>query len=186
MRRLRGDRGAAAIEFALVLPLLLAVALGTFTGGVAYNRKLSMTHAARDAARHGAVLYFDPGAGAVPNSWLDDVACRAVRAAAGEMGDVNADCNNYSNPAPGQSVCVAYVGNSPAGPADYTKGRTQTEDDSPVYRSGPGGHCFADGLSAQPRVQMLLQRQTEFQTLLVASNITLKAEAVARYERVTT
>ncbi len=36
--RPRDERGAALVEFALLLPLLMCLLLGTVTGGIAYNK----------------------------------------------------------------------------------------------------------------------------------------------------
>lgn len=51
----RSERGAVAVEFALVLPVLLALVLGIVEFGRAYNAQISVTHAAREAARTMAV-----------------------------------------------------------------------------------------------------------------------------------
>jgi Flp pilus assembly protein TadG len=47
----RGDRGAAAVEFALVLPLLVAMILGMIDFGRAYNQQITLTQLAREGAR---------------------------------------------------------------------------------------------------------------------------------------
>lgn len=44
------------IEFALVLPLLLALLVGIVTAAGAWNRQNTLQHAAREAARLGATL----------------------------------------------------------------------------------------------------------------------------------
>jgi len=51
----RADRGAAAVEFALVLPILLLLVFGIVDYGRAYNAKVTLTHAAREGARMLAV-----------------------------------------------------------------------------------------------------------------------------------
>jgi Flp pilus assembly protein TadG len=51
LHRLRAERGASAVEFALVLPLLVMLVLGIFEFGLAYNTKITLTHAAREGAR---------------------------------------------------------------------------------------------------------------------------------------
>jgi hypothetical protein len=48
------ERGIVSIEFALVLPILLAILLATVTGGLAYNRVLGATDGVREGARFGA------------------------------------------------------------------------------------------------------------------------------------
>lgn len=52
----RHERGAAAVEFALLLPLLLALLLGTVEMGLAMYDKNVLTHASREGARAGIVL----------------------------------------------------------------------------------------------------------------------------------
>lgn len=45
------ERGAAALEFVLVLPLLILLVFGIVEFGRGYNAKLTLTHAAREAVR---------------------------------------------------------------------------------------------------------------------------------------
>jgi Flp pilus assembly protein TadG len=54
-RDTRGDRGSAAVEFALVLPLLLLLVIGMLDFGVTYNHWLTVTTVAREGARLAAV-----------------------------------------------------------------------------------------------------------------------------------
>lgn len=50
-RRLRDQRGAAAVEFALVLPILLLLVFGIIEFGFIFNRWITVTHAAREGVR---------------------------------------------------------------------------------------------------------------------------------------
>lgn len=50
-RTSRGERGAAAVEFALVVPLLLALVFGIAEFGRAYNISATLANAARTGAR---------------------------------------------------------------------------------------------------------------------------------------
>ena len=55
LRSTRGERGAAAVEFALILPVLLALVLGLIEFSLVFNSQISMTNAAREGARHMAI-----------------------------------------------------------------------------------------------------------------------------------
>ena len=63
LQRFQGERGAAIIETALTLPLVLLVAVGIFEFGRAYQTWQVMTNAAREGAR--VAVLPNPIAGAV-------------------------------------------------------------------------------------------------------------------------
>lgn len=73
------DRGAAAVEFAIVLPVLLMLVFGIIDFGRALNAQVTLTQAAREGARLEALDQ-------------DDVVTRTQAAAAG------------LNPVPGVSI----------------------------------------------------------------------------------
>jgi Flp pilus assembly protein TadG len=51
------ERGAVAVEMAVLLPLLLLILIGTMEFGRVFNVQNSLTQAAREGARHGAINY---------------------------------------------------------------------------------------------------------------------------------
>jgi Flp pilus assembly protein TadG len=53
--RARQERGASAVEFALVLPLLLAIVFGIIDFGLIMAQKATLASAARTGARYGSV-----------------------------------------------------------------------------------------------------------------------------------
>lgn len=63
-RRSGRDRGAALVEAAMVLPILLLMTFGIWTMARAWNVSNTMEHAAREAARYGATV--DPWDGSSP------------------------------------------------------------------------------------------------------------------------
>lgn len=82
--RRRSERGATLVEAALLLPVLLAVLLGIFTGGVAYYRHIAVVEAVREGARFATTLPL--GAGASPlTDWEEAVRARVVEASGGSL-----------------------------------------------------------------------------------------------------
>lgn len=53
--RLLGERGAAAVEFALVAPVLILLLLGIFEFGRAFHTQTALSAAAREGARYMAI-----------------------------------------------------------------------------------------------------------------------------------
>ena len=79
------DRGAVAVEFALVAPILLALVAGIVEFSHAYNLQISVTQAAREAAREMAIE--------------DDQGAAALAAAAGAPGLSTGDFEYSFSPA---------------------------------------------------------------------------------------
>ena len=93
-RRTRPESGAVAVEFALVLPLLVVLVLGITTSGLSYTHAIGVTNAVREGARFGAT------ADASSSSWLADVRAR-VRAT--QFDDTTSDTTSTT------AVCVQLV-----------------------------------------------------------------------------
>lgn len=55
------EKGAVAVEFALVIPIFLVLVLGIFEFGRAFNIQVSLSEAARESARYVAVHSSEPG-----------------------------------------------------------------------------------------------------------------------------
>ncbi len=155
--RLRGDEGAALVEFALILPFLLVVMLGTITSGFALNDDIQLTHSAREGARYGATVPEDETF--TTGTWATNVR-RVVVARFG--GGITA-----------KDVCVSLVVGSPATPL------------SASHTTDPGGAaCYDDsaaGVSAA-RVQVTASKDVTIDTGLYSVDVTLDAEAVAQHE----
>jgi Flp pilus assembly protein TadG len=63
MRRATGkvrERGAAAVEFAVTVPVLLAIVFGTIDWGYYFFHREIVVNAAREGARAGTLKYDDP------------------------------------------------------------------------------------------------------------------------------
>jgi Flp pilus assembly protein TadG len=76
--RKRNDRGAAAVEFALVVPFVALLLVGMVTTGFTYSDHLSITNAVREGARFGASAPYDQTTPSVitPAEWAASVQTR--------------------------------------------------------------------------------------------------------------
>ena len=100
MRRLRGEEGQTAVEFALVAPILVVLLLGIIQVGIAFHNYVTLTDAARAGARKAIVARFSGGK-------IDD-AKAAVRASAADLNqdDLNVDVTDPAWNTPGSTVTV--------------------------------------------------------------------------------
>ncbi|MGV3759271.1 MAG: TadE/TadG family type IV pilus assembly protein [Actinomycetota bacterium] len=171
------ERGVAIVEMALVLPILVVLMLGMFTGALAWNQNQALGQGARVTARYASTLPLpvpDTTAGetqsGVDQAWLDDLIARTVSAAEGQLA---ADVA-------GRKVCVAYV--DPAGAeADRTISRTLTG--ASTYSAVSSTPCFADGQAdTARRIQVLVERSGHIDTGLYRFPLTMRRSAVYRYE----
>jgi Flp pilus assembly protein TadG len=80
----RSERGAVFLEFALVLPLLMSLILGIYTGGQAYTNKIGVVEAVREGARYGASLPMGTDVNALA-TWKGLVRSRVVDASGGDI-----------------------------------------------------------------------------------------------------
>ena len=106
-RRRANERGTVLVEMTLAMPLLVALLLGTFTGGTAYFQKIGIADATREGARYGATL--DDRLTGGLTTWRDNVKARVVSLAGGAVttADVCADL-----------VTPTALGNTSCGVAD--------------------------------------------------------------------
>lgn len=148
--------------------MLLAFLLGTVTVGTAYDQSISMNNAARESSRYGAVRSVEDDL----VGWLETVADVAVASATGELDSGVA----------GQYVCVAYV---------YPNGTSSDDQTVRLVEQGgsrtvqTGQTCFSDGRPAdERRVQVQLTRDTDIEAVIFSQTITLNANSVTRFERI--
>jgi Flp pilus assembly protein TadG len=158
-RRPRHERGAAAVEFALVMPLLLMILFGLITTGLTFSDHLSATNAAREAARYGAATSI-----ATPGTWATSVRQRVkdVYFNAGETVNDSEICvkviNAGGGTVAGTGLSGADCGNAPAAPAGMT-----------------GTNCAVMVWLTRPQtIQLLVFPNLDFD---------VKAESVAYYSR---
>jgi Flp pilus assembly protein TadG len=71
------------VEFAVVFPLLAMLLFGMLTGGIVMDRKLSVTHSTREAARYGATVPIEQLG--TPAAWAAHVRAVAVERSGGVL-----------------------------------------------------------------------------------------------------
>jgi Flp pilus assembly protein TadG len=162
--RARSERGAVLVEFALLAPLLFALALGIFTGGTAYFNKITLTSSAREASRFGATV---PEAQCTPTSrcsnmtWAQFVRSQAVMSSAGALT--------------ANQVCVALVSGPGAAPVAVDPSRTTAGGTAP---------CFVDdSADTGRRVQVSVSRPAQLEVVFFSRSLNLTSRAVTRYEQ---
>ena len=161
------ERGAAVVEFALVIPLLMMLLVGMISSGILYNKQMQLTHAAREGARQGATMpenqLFPPATG----DWADHVRAVVLERAAGEL---------VAN-----QVCVALVsGPTATEPVQAIGGNWTTQSAG----TGAASRCFDDTGSGEtePRVQVKVNRPGELDAVFLHIDVNMGAKATARHE----
>lgn len=167
------DRGAAAVEFAILFVLFVAIVLGTVTAGAAWNQKVNMTNTAREATRYGATLSFSAAGGSPANlaPWYEAVMDYAQTSAGGDL-DPGVD---------DRVICVAYN----AGSGGWRRGAVRGSGTVPGG-NGSNQPCFAESPSLTgPRVQVYVGRAASISFVLGSVDTNVGGRSVTRYEAVT-
>lgn len=159
-RRFRSFEGASAVEFALLLPVLMLILFGIIFGGFAFNTKLTITQAAREGARFAATLPTEDGTTppAADADWFDDVVERIEESAFGDAGLNTGE----------RYICVRFVADD---------GIEQIEEVGT-------GDCTVDSttVSDRERIEVVVSRPTTLQFIFASFDVELRSIGVSRYE----
>jgi Flp pilus assembly protein TadG len=166
--RSRTQRGAAAVEFALVVPLLVTFIFGIVWTGLAYADHIAVTNAVREGARYGAAA--DASAG---TTWATSVRSRVQQ--------VYADAESSL---PNARICVRLIDSS--GAVVTAKDGTQASSMGAQCGSPPGswppsmasGTCAVEVWASKHRTISLI--------VFPDMSLTLGANSIAYYGRTVT
>jgi Flp pilus assembly protein TadG len=158
-RRRETERGAALVEFSILVPVFFMVVLAMFSGGLAYNQRMDLTHAAREGARYGAALPRET------TNWATLVRDTVVNRSAGDLT--------------ASQVCVAMVDGG-------SGGTPVTGDTGGPWTAVPAGfpaNCYSDDDSdTGARVHVAVRKDTQIQALIFAYPLQLNGQATSRHE----
>lgn len=175
-RRRRDEDGSVAVEFALIVPLLVMLILGTVTTGVAFSRSIGVSNAVREGARFGATADATNG-----STWSSNT-IDSVRQT--QFDDGNTVSTSHT------SVCVqlwrvgdvamaatALVSTNcsvPSGAPALTLPATASSA-PPIPASAPAGSCWVRVIAARPY---------SIGIGVTVWNSTFIADSVSRYQRI--
>jgi len=158
-RRRRDTRGASAVEFALVVPLLCALLFGSITAGFLFFNYISVNDSVRAGARFGATAVGTPS---LPVNWP---------AAAVRQRTVDYSANTLAL----SQVCVALMRGGATLAAEPTTCPVAIGP-APADPSGLAAtDCVVKVWAARP--------QTLSAPPLYTTELTLRRGSVSRYER---
>ena len=121
----RGDAGASAVEFALVLPILVMLVFGIISFGIVFAQKLALSNSTREAARASVV-----GVQAAQRTTCLQLATQIRQTATTiSMSGANITVNVYYKVDPtasgnGTLVCSGSTGTSAGSPSMTNPGTT--------------------------------------------------------------
>jgi len=184
-RRGRGDDGAAAVEFALLFPIFMILALGMLNGGLAFSRQINVTQAAREASRYGAtydISRIDGLSNGIPGSgtfvqrgtiWIN-----ALNNAAKQS------VGNAANPTGGyDELCVALVTYAANGTIDSAHTLYMQDDALTTTASTGCPHLFSQpAFPGASVVQVVLSRDMKFFVLFINPKLHLDGVSNTPYE----
>ncbi len=160
-RHTRDDRGASAVEFALLFPVFLLICFGTISGGIVFSDKLAVSQGVREAARYGATLPYDPSSSLSRTNFLKTVQATAIEYDFELLGSA------------GVAYCVAV--------------RSATNEfHLPAGASAEvAGPCPGNTGPARPHVLVFATKPGVFDLILARYTFTITSTSVARYEKST-
>jgi Flp pilus assembly protein TadG len=174
-QRARGESGAAAVEFALLLPLFAMLTFGIITFGFAFERWLSVTAAAREASRFAATYPIPAGGEA---EWKDAVIGVAAEAAGITLTGANA------TPTSTYGICVSFANHlSTVGDFDtVTPGISKRWTTGTILPPGDGSTPCDTSSLPDNRVSIAIARGAELNWFFVQTGTIVSGENTSRYE----
>lgn len=108
-RRRDGERGAAAVEFALVLPILMLIVFGVIDFGFALNRYSAVSNAAREGVRAASLGAPAADIEKTVKLYLSDINGSTVNVTVTCKKPDNTNCSTYASDAASGGTAIVTV-----------------------------------------------------------------------------
>lgn len=173
------ERGASAVEFALLFPIFFMIVLGTINFGFTYERWIGITQGAREGSRFAATLGLT-AAGATSadtTPWMDKVSDRMISASGLSVDPATAT--------PGMTTCVALKiqpATSPT-PTVLRHATISVSATGAITRAYNTGSC--PGMTAPVAgnyVQARIEAPRDISWFLGGTSVTLRGASTSRFE----
>lgn len=164
----RDDEGVVAVEFALVLPLMLMLLMGLVTTGLTYSRGIALANAVREGSRFGATAAAPAATPINWTPWVTDVITRTRSLQADDAAASSTICVKLVKNA---SVTAAVPTTLVAGTCDLG---AVAAGPAPTPPSVPGNTCF---------VMVWGTRSYRINALTANFTGTMERHSLAQYER---
>lgn len=173
------DGGAAAVEFALLLPLFAMLVFGMISAGFTFHSWLNSTHGAQESARFAATLSIQAGGGSA-DSWLATVGERAFDAS---------NLGTSTTARAGSVVCVAIYAPGNKFPTTITPARRAiftTGSDGVVVPDFANGTCpgMSPAAAGTDYVQVSVSQPADFNYILGSAKVRVEGKSTSHYEAV--
>lgn len=142
-RRQRTQRGAAALEFALIVPILISLVFGIADFGWAINRDTLVNNAAREGAREGSL---NPDATAIATTVRQSLSDVEAIGTSPSRITVTVTCRK-----PDESACTSFATDAVSGGTVIVTVALNHSWITPV------GSTFGDGIILRKTVEMRIE-----------------------------
>lgn len=162
------------MEFALLFPIFMILAMGLMAAGTAFSRQINVTQAAREASRYGATVDISTQPGATQTNRTDAWLAKVDAAAAAAVGGANNPIGGYDQ------MCVALVITDSAGNAI---GGSRYLNHASTAANGACPSTATAAIPSTTYVQVVFLRKVQFFALFINPTIHVDAVSTTPYER---
>ena len=167
------ERGAVALEFALIMPLLVMLMMGITTAGLSYSHSIGLTNAVREGARYGATAV-PSDVPAVSATWSPNVIAQVRGTQFDDATEESGVCVQLWKVGTTVGTGSSLGGACQAGEVSGLSLPTTAAQSPAVPDSVPPGACV---------VRIIAGRNFTINIGLTAWNRVTTSTSVARYER---